>query len=51
MARMATELLYCREVMQDILAVMDKVQSEEPFTIVGAGPYWKPPEERRWWFR
>lgn len=52
MARMAEELLYCRWVMQDIIAFMDKIQTEEPLAIIGAGPHWKgPPEVRRWWFR
>ena len=52
MAQMADELLYCREVMQDILAFMDKIRTEEPFGLFGAGPYWEgPPKVRRWWFR
>ena len=51
MARMAGELLYCRETMQDILAFMDKIRTEEPFGLFGAGPHWEPPKVRRWWFR
>lgn len=51
MARMADELLYCRWVMQDIIAFMEKIQAEEPFAIVGAGSHWEPPAIRRWWFR
>lgn len=51
MLRLGEELLYCRWVMQDIVAFMDKIQSEEPFAIIGAGPLWKPPDIRRWWFR
>ena len=48
---MAQEILYWRSRMRQLTEVVGKIQSEEPFAIVGAGPYWKSGERSRWWFR
>ena len=50
MVRMAEELLQYRRVMRNAIGFVGAIQSEEPFVIMGAGPHWKPPETRRWWF-
>ena len=50
LTRMAEEILYWRKRMELISEVVGKVQSEEPFAIIGAGPHWKPGERSRWWW-
>ena len=39
---MAQELLYWRSRMKQIAKVVAKVQNEDPFAILGAGPHWQP---------
>ena len=48
---MAQEILYWRSRMRQLVDVVGKIESEEPFAIIGAGPLWKPGERSRWWFR
>ena len=48
---MAEELLYWRSRMKQIAEVVAKVQAEEPFAILGAGPHWQPGRRDRWWWR
>jgi hypothetical protein len=49
--RMAEEILYWRRRIRWIAAVVDKVQSEEPFAILPAGPHWQPGRRDRGWWR
>ena len=50
LTRMAEELLYWRRRMQLIADVVAKVQAEEPFGIIGAGPHWTPGKRGPWWW-
>jgi hypothetical protein len=49
--RMAEEILYWRSRMKQIAKVVAKVQAEEPFAIIPAGPHWQPGKRERGWWR
>jgi hypothetical protein len=51
LTRMAEEILYWRRRIKWISAVVRKVETEEPFAIINAGPHWEPGKRERGWWR
>ena len=50
--RTRTKILYCRRRIEQLVEVVTKFESREPFILMSAGPHWKPGErDPGWWWR
>jgi hypothetical protein len=50
-ARMAEEILYWRGRMGRLGEVVAKLETREPFVVMGAGPHWQPGDRKLGWWR
>jgi len=50
-ARMAEEILYWRGRMGRLGEVIAKLETCEPFVVMGAGPHWQPGDRKPGWWR